>query len=39
MELNELVSQVKQNNNWKSESRIIGEACEDYVKRETTVDK
>ncbi len=32
MELNELVSQVKQNNNWKSESRIIGEACEDYVK-------
>lgn len=32
MELNELVSQVKQNNNWKSESRIIGEACEYYVK-------
>ena len=32
MELNKLVSQVKQNNNWKSESRIIGEACEDYVK-------
>ena len=32
MELNELVSQVKQNNNWKSESRIIGEACENYVK-------
>jgi type II restriction enzyme len=31
MELNELVKQVKQNNNWKSESRIIGEACEDYV--------
>ena len=32
MELNELVSQTKQINNWKSESRIIGEACEDYVK-------
>ena len=32
MELNEIVSQVKQNNNWKSESRIIGEACENYVK-------
>lgn len=32
MELNKLVSKVKQNNNWKSESRIIGEACEDYVK-------
>jgi type II restriction enzyme len=31
MELNELVSQVKQNHHWKSESRIIGEACEDYV--------
>jgi len=32
MELNEIVSHVKQNNNWKNESRIIGEACEDYVK-------
>jgi type II restriction enzyme len=32
MELNELVLQTKQSNNWKSESRIIGEACEDYVK-------
>ena len=32
MELNELVSQIKQNNNWNSESRIVGEACEDYVK-------
>ena len=32
MELNKLITQVKQNNNWKSESRIIGEACEDYVK-------
>ena len=32
MELNELVSQTKQRTNWKSESKIIGEACEDYVK-------
>ena len=32
MELNELVLQTKQINNWKSKSRIIGEACEDYVK-------
>ena len=32
MELNELVLQTKQSNNWTSESRIIGEACEDYVK-------
>ena len=32
MELNQLVSQVKQNTNWKSESRIVGEACEYYVK-------
>ena len=31
MELNELVSKVKQNNNWKNESRIIGEACEEYI--------
>jgi len=26
MELNEIISQVKENNNWKSESRIVGEA-------------
>ena len=32
MELNELISQIKENNNWKSESRIVGEACEYYVK-------
>ena len=32
MELNDCIVQVKQNNNWKSESRIVGEACEDYVK-------
>jgi type II restriction enzyme len=32
MELIELVSQVKENNNWKSESRIVGEACEYYIK-------
>jgi type II restriction enzyme len=32
MELNKIVSQVKENNNWKSESRIVGEACEYYIK-------
>ena len=32
MELPEFIAQVKQNNNWTSESRIVGEACEDYVK-------
>jgi type II restriction enzyme len=32
MELNNIVSQVKENNNWKSESRIVGEACEYYIK-------
>jgi type II restriction enzyme len=32
MELNEYILQVKNNNNWKSESRIVGEACEYYVK-------
>jgi type II restriction enzyme len=32
MELPEFIARVKQNNNWTSESRIVGEACEDYVK-------
>jgi type II restriction enzyme len=32
MELIECITQVKENNNWKSESRIIGEACEYYIK-------
>ena len=32
MELSDIVSQVKENNNWKSESRIVGEACEYYIK-------
>lgn len=32
MELDEFIFQVKQNTDWKSESRIIGEACEDFVK-------
>ena len=32
MELNDIVSQVKENNNWKSESRIVGEAGEYYIK-------
>ena len=31
MELNEIIRQVKENNNWKSESRIVGEASEYYV--------
>ena len=32
MELNDIIRQVKENNNWKSESRIVGEACEEYIK-------
>jgi hypothetical protein len=32
MELSDIVLQVKENNNWKSESRIVGEACEYYIK-------
>ncbi len=32
MEFHELVLQVRQTNNWKSESRVVGEACEYYVK-------
>ena len=32
MELNEYISQVKENNNWISESRIVGESCEEYIK-------
>jgi type II restriction enzyme len=32
MDLNENISQVKENNNWKNESRIVGEACEEYIK-------
>lgn len=31
MELNEYISQIKQSKNWKSESRIVGEACEEYI--------
>lgn len=34
MDLNELISQIKLQNNWKSESRLVGEACEYYVKNE-----
>ena len=32
MELNEFILQIKENNSWKSESRIVGEACEYYIK-------
>ncbi len=32
MELNTIVNQIIQNTKWKSKSRIIGEACEIYVK-------
>ena len=32
MELNEIILKVKENNKWKSESRIVGEACEYYIK-------
>ena len=30
--LNEIISQVKKDNNWTNESRIVGEACEYYIK-------
>jgi hypothetical protein len=32
MELKEFISQIKNNNIWKSESRIVEEVCEYYVK-------
>lgn len=32
MELNDIISQIKEKNNWENESRIVGEACEYYVK-------
>lgn len=32
MELCEIITQIKNNNNWNSESRIVGEACEEYIK-------
>jgi type II restriction enzyme len=32
MELSDLILQIKENNNWTSESRIVGEACEYYIK-------
>jgi len=32
MELNNIISQVKESNKWKNESRIVGEACEYYIK-------
>jgi type II restriction enzyme len=32
MELHDFVEQVTLNTNWKSESRIVGEASEEYVK-------
>ena len=33
MDLKTCISQVKENTNWKSESKIVGEACEYYVKK------
>ena len=32
MELCKIITQIKKNNNWKNESRIVGEACEEYIK-------
>ncbi len=32
MELKNYIIQTKENNNWTSESRIVGEACEYYIK-------
>jgi type II restriction enzyme len=32
MELNDIVFRIKINSGWNSESRIVGEACEEYVK-------
>lgn len=32
MELKDIITQITNDNNWKSKSRIIGEACEIYVK-------
>tara|TARA_Y100000389_G_scaffold103271_1_gene100160 strand:- start:1199 stop:1702 length:504 start_codon:yes stop_codon:yes gene_type:complete len=33
LELSNVVTQIRNNNNWKSESRIVGEACEEYIKK------
>jgi len=33
MDLNTLIADIAKQNNWKSKSRIIGEACEYYVKQ------
>ena len=32
MELSVIITQIKEGTNWKSESRIVGEACEEYIK-------
>ena len=32
MELNKIITQIRNNNNWHNESRIVGEACEEYIK-------
>jgi len=32
MELNNIIEKIKENNNWKNKSRIVGEACEEYIK-------
>ena len=32
MELSKIITQIRNNNNWHNESRIVGEACEEYIK-------
>jgi type II restriction enzyme len=32
MKLCEIITQIKENKNWNNESRIVGEACEEYIK-------
>ena len=39
MELNRLVTQIRDNNNWNNQSRIVGEACEEYIKNNINFEK
>ena len=32
IELSKIIMQIRINNNWHNESRIVGEACEEYIK-------
>lgn len=32
MDLHNFIKKVKEDTNWKNESRIVGEACEEYIK-------